>query len=91
MATAYDVVRYPSWPIPETHPAALSVFASLYGLAFVPFERCRVLEIGCGEGVNLMDMAIAAPDAEFVGFEELRGQGIDLRYDAGADRVVVAD
>ena len=27
----------------------------------------------------------------FVGFEELRGQGIDLRYDAGADRVVVAD
>jgi hypothetical protein len=69
VTTAYDLVRYPSWPIPETHPAALSVFAALYGLTFVPHERCRVLEIGCGEGVNLMSMAVTAPKAEFVGID----------------------
>ena len=30
-------------------------------------------------------------DDGFVGFDELRGQGIDVRYDAAADRVVVAN
>lgn len=67
MTTAYDVIRYPSWPVPDTHPAHLGVFATLYGLPHAPFDRCRVLEIGCGEGVNLMAMAIVAPNAEFVG------------------------
>ncbi len=69
VTTAYDLVRYPSWPIPETHPASLSVFAALYSLPFVPHYRCRVLEIGCGEGVNLMSMAVAAPQSEFVGID----------------------
>ncbi len=69
VTTAYDLVRYPSWPIPATHPAALSVFAVLYGLSFVPHQRCRVLEIGCGEGVNLMSMAVTMPGAEFFGID----------------------
>ncbi len=69
MTTAYDLVRYPSWPIPETHPAALAVFAALYGLSFVPHYGCRVLEIGCGEGVNLMSMAVTTPGSEFVGID----------------------
>jgi SAM-dependent methyltransferase len=69
VTTAYDLVRYPSWPIPETHPASLAVFAALYGLPFVPPQKCRVLEIGCGEGVNLMSMAVTASQAEFVGID----------------------
>src|SRR6202023_591674 len=69
MANAYDVVRYPNWPVPETHPATLGAFAALLGRRFAPFHACRVLEIGCGEGVNLMSMALGAPASEFVGID----------------------
>ncbi|HEY4848459.1 MAG TPA: class I SAM-dependent methyltransferase [Methylocella sp.] len=69
MANVYDVVRYPNWPVPETHPATLGAFAALVGRSFAPFRACRVLEIGCGEGVNLMSMALGAPASEFVGID----------------------
>lgn len=92
MTTAYDLVRYPSWPIPETHPAALAVFPALYGLSFVPHDRCRVLEIGCGEGVNLMSMAVTAPQAEFVGVdlaETAIAQGRETALAAGLVNVTL--
>jgi tRNA G46 methylase TrmB len=69
MANVYDVVRYPNWPVPETHPATLGAFGALFGRSFAPFHACRVLEIGCGEGVNLMSMAVGAPASEFVGID----------------------
>ena len=69
MANVYDVVRYPNWPVPETHPATLGAFAALVGRSFAPFRACSVLEIGCGEGVNLMSMALGAPASEFVGID----------------------
>jgi SAM-dependent methyltransferase len=92
VTTAYDLVRYPSWPIPETHPAALAVFAALCGLSFVPHQRCRVLEIGCGEGVNLMSMAVTAPEAEFVGVdlaETAIAQGRETAQAAGLGNVIL--
>lgn len=69
MVNVYDLVRYPNWPVPETHPVTLGVFAALVGRAFAPFRACRVLDIGCGEGVNLMSMALGAPASEFVGID----------------------
>ncbi len=69
MSNSYDIVRYPSWPVYNTHPARLGVVNALFGLPFVPFAGRRVLEIGCGNGVNLMSMAIGAPGAEFVGID----------------------
>ena len=32
-------------------------------------ERCRVLELGCGDGGNVIPMAYALPEAEFVGLD----------------------
>jgi methyltransferase-like protein len=32
-------------------------------------ERCRVLEVACGDGANLIPMAYAIPTSEFVGFD----------------------
>ena len=55
MANAFDLVRYPNIPYARTHPAALGVFAALFGRPFAPFSACRVLEIGCSEGVNLLN------------------------------------
>ena len=66
---AYDAVAYPGYPYPRTHPDRLAVMATLYGLDPAPVESCRVLEIGCNEGANLVPMAYAIPGGEFVGFD----------------------
>jgi len=65
----YDQVRYPGAPQPSSHPSALSAFACLYGRGFASPSLCRVLEVGCGDGVNLLSMAATAPRSQFVGFD----------------------
>ena len=66
---SYDRVRYPSMVQEGLHPASLSVFACLLDRPFAPASHCRVLEIGCGEGINLMSIAATAPRSQFVGFD----------------------
>jgi SAM-dependent methyltransferase len=39
------------------------------GLEPPPVESCRVLEVGCNEGANLIPMAYAIPGGQFVGFD----------------------
>jgi SAM-dependent methyltransferase len=34
-----------------------------------PVDRCRVLELGCADGGNLLPMAVALPDSHFVGID----------------------
>ena len=65
----YDSVAYPGFPYPDTHPDRLAAMAILQGLSAAPVERCRVLEIGCNEGANLIPMAYAIAKSEFVGFD----------------------
>jgi methyltransferase-like protein len=43
--------------------------AILHGLSPASVERCRVLEIACSDGANLIPMAYAIPSSEFVGFD----------------------
>ncbi|HYC24654.1 MAG TPA: class I SAM-dependent methyltransferase, partial [Roseiarcus sp.] len=69
MTNAYDRVRYPSLAAAKTHPAVLGAFAKLFGKPFAPSDAARVLEIGCGEGINLINMALCAPQSEFVGID----------------------
>jgi SAM-dependent methyltransferase len=69
VANPYDQVQYPSQTLVRTHPLTTSVFAALYGRRFKPFVTSRVLEIGCGEGLNLINMALGAPKAEFLGVD----------------------
>jgi SAM-dependent methyltransferase len=69
MTTAYDTVLYPNLCQVQTHPDRLAVVANLFGLDPAPPERCRVLEIGCGDGGNLLPLAAAFPDSRFVGFD----------------------
>jgi SAM-dependent methyltransferase len=67
--TPYDEVRYPGHPYPQTHPSRLAAIARLFGLTPAPPERCRVLEIACGDAANLIPLAWASPGSEFVGFD----------------------
>ena len=67
--TDYDRVLYPSYTHPQTHPNRLAVIGALFGLEPAPVEGCRVLELGCGNGLNLAPMAWAFPRSEFVGLD----------------------
>jgi SAM-dependent methyltransferase len=42
---------------------------ALFGLQATRIDRCRYLEIGCGNGNNLLPMAWTFPDSEFVGID----------------------
>jgi methyltransferase-like protein/2-polyprenyl-3-methyl-5-hydroxy-6-metoxy-1,4-benzoquinol methylase len=81
---AYDIVRYPGAPYPQTHPSRLATLASLHGMTPAPPVRCRVLELGCGEGANLIPMAYHFPDSEFLGLD-LSAQAIELGTNSVAE------
>lgn len=68
-ATSYDDVPYTSLPIPNTHPGRIAAVAALLGRSAAPADRCRVLEIGCASGVNLLAMAQRLPQSEFLGID----------------------
>lgn len=68
-STSYDLVAYPSYTHPQTHPDRLAVIGGLFGLDPAPATRCRVLELGCGNGTNLIPMAWALPQSEFTGID----------------------
>jgi SAM-dependent methyltransferase len=72
----YDLVAYPAGSFARTHPSNLAAMAILHGLAPAPVEQCRVLEIACNDGSNLIPIAYANPGAHFVGFD-LAGQPVE--------------
>jgi methyltransferase-like protein len=65
----YDRVLYPSRPLPQTHPDRLATQATLFGMRPAGVERCRVLELGCGDGGNLIPMAFGLPKSSFLGID----------------------
>jgi methyltransferase-like protein/trans-aconitate methyltransferase len=67
--TAYDQVPYPSLAHVQTHPDRLATIAALFGLKTAPVEKCRVLELGCSDGTNLISMAHELPQSEFFGID----------------------
>lgn len=69
MANVYDEVLYPGFSFPETHPDRLATQATLFGLTPPPVETCRVLELGCGDGANLIPMAFGLPEGRFTGID----------------------
>lgn len=68
-ATSYDSIPYPGYTHPQTHPSRLEVIAQLFGLGATSARRCRVLELGCGTGSNLVPLAWALPECELVGID----------------------
>ena len=71
----YDEVLYAGHPFPQTHPDRLAAVGRLFGMDPAPVDRCRVLELGCGDGGNLVPMAYTLPGSEFVGLD-LGARGI---------------
>jgi SAM-dependent methyltransferase len=66
---SYDEVKYPSLPRKQSHPAFISALALISGLVLPPVERWRVLEIGCGNGSNILPLAFDYPEGQFIGVD----------------------
>ncbi len=69
MGFAYDQVLYPGFPLAQTHPDRLATIAGLLGMTAARPDRSRVLELGCGDGGNLIPMALGLPESEFTGID----------------------
>ena len=60
---AYDQVEYPSLIHPQMHPSRLAAIARLHGIRAAAPGSCRLLEVGCGDGLQLITLAMAYPKA----------------------------
>lgn len=56
-------------PVPITQPDLLAMTGALRGIAIAPPSRATILEIACGDGVNLIPMAFHMPETTFVGID----------------------
>lgn len=66
---SYDEVPYEGGVVVGSHPEHLATLGQLFGMTPAPVEGCRVLEIGCASGTNLLPMAYSLPDSQFVGID----------------------
>ncbi len=73
-AASYDEVPYVFYCFPETHPRRLHAAAHLLGLETPAPAECRVLELGCAVGGNIVPMAHSLPDAKLVGIDLVASQ-----------------
>lgn len=80
--TAYDEIPYDCQPIPCTAPEQLAVSSRLHGGPRPPVRDARVLEIGCGDGANLLPLAYHRPGCRFVGIDASRAHIDDARRSA---------
>ena len=66
---AYNQIPYQTAVRFETHPDRLAAVARLSGMDPAPVERCRYLEIGCGNASNIVALAYHLPESRFVGVD----------------------
>jgi len=66
---AYDESPYPDYAFWFTHPDHLAALGEVFGLRSAPIETCRVLEIGCAAGGNLLSIASSLPRSTCVGVD----------------------
>jgi SAM-dependent methyltransferase len=88
--TDYDVIEYPAKPFLQCHPDRLAIMGRLFGVAPHPPESSRVLEIGCGDGINLIAAAVTMPKARFTGLDlsgAAIGRGAKLVRELGLKNV----
>ena len=69
----YHQVPYRTVPMAQTHPDRLASVATLFGMTPAPVSSCRVLEVGCGSGGNLIPLAYYLPGSRFTGVDLAEG------------------
>ncbi len=96
----YEEVPYAGVADAESHVRSLHALARLHGIPAADSRACRVLELGCAAGRNLIPQASECPDSRFLGTDfsvaqiaegqaiigELSLPNIELRH-AGIEQV----
>ena len=95
-AFAYDVLDYPSHVHPQAHPSRMAAIARLHGIDAASPRDCHLLEVGCGDGLQLLTLAMAYPQGRFVGVDLshaaiARGEAMRRRLGLDNLRLVAAD
>jgi SAM-dependent methyltransferase len=65
----YDTVPYPSMVFEHIRPDQIGAISILHGVCPEKIEDCRVLELGCCDGANLLSIAYTMPDSYCVGVD----------------------
>jgi len=89
---SYEALPYFNCLVPQAHPDRMATLALLCGLRPPPVERCRVLELGCADGANLIAAAQALPDGEFTGVDfssRSIGEGLEVVHGAALRNVTL--
>jgi methyltransferase-like protein/trans-aconitate methyltransferase len=71
---SYNQVPYAFYCFPESHPRRLQAVAHLFGLDAPAPAQCRVLELGCAVGGNIVPMAYSLPNAQLIGIDLVASQ-----------------
>jgi len=74
MTNPYDELPYKSFSIEWTAPERLAIASILHGGPRPNLSEYRVLELGCGDGSNLLPLAYYRRNANFVGVDGARSQ-----------------
>ncbi len=69
ITSSYDQVPYESHPFPQSHPDRLATLGRVFGLSPASVTKCRVLELGCASGGNIIPLAFQLPDSDFAGVD----------------------
>ncbi len=88
---SYDVVDYPPYVHTQMHPSRLAAIARLHGLPAASPSSCRLLEVGCGDGLQLLTLAQSYPDSRFVGVDlsaSAIARGEAMRARLGLDNLI---
>jgi len=93
---SYDEFPYPGAAFWFTHPDHMAVLGELHGMSPPDPRTARILELGAGDGSNILSIAQALPGAECVGVDLSESQvrlASQLARDAGITnaRLVQAD
>lgn len=62
-----------------SHPRRLATLGRVFGMEPAPPSNCRVLEVGCSVGTNLIHMAASLPGSTFVGIDLFESQILEAR------------
>jgi SAM-dependent methyltransferase len=79
--TSYDEIPYMGRVHSQTHPQRLATIAKLFNFPAPPIKEARILELGCGDGSNILNIAYHLPDSYCVGIDASevqikRGEGM---------------
>ncbi len=66
---SYDSIPYISTFQSQIFPGKMATMATLLGMKPAAIGNCRYLELGCGEGDNLIGFAYSLPESEFIGVD----------------------